>query len=172
MAGIRQKVSTFLWFDNQAEEAMNFYIDVFNHAPYSSGNSKVISILRYAIGMESPGMPAMEGKVLTAEFELEGQKFLCLDGGPVFKFNESISLLIECQDQKEVDYFYEKLSSVPEAEICGWLKDKHGLSWQVIPKRMLELVNNTNPEISKKAVNAMLKMKKIIVADLEKAVEE
>jgi predicted 3-demethylubiquinone-9 3-methyltransferase (glyoxalase superfamily) len=172
MVRVRQKISPYLWFDSQAEEAMNFYIDVFNKAPYGSGSSKVTSILRYASGMETPGMPAMEGKVLTGEFELEGQKFLCLDGGPVFKFNESISLLIECRDQKEVDYFYEKLSSVPEAEICGWLKDRYGLSWQVIPTRMLELVNNKNLEVSKKAVNAMLKMKKIIIADLEKAVEK
>jgi predicted 3-demethylubiquinone-9 3-methyltransferase (glyoxalase superfamily) len=172
MASIRQKVSAYLWFDNQAEEAMNFYVDVFNQAPYSSGSSKVTSILRYASGMETPGMPAMEGKVLTGEFELEGQRFLCLDGGPVFKFNESISLLIECRDQKDVDYFYEKLSSVPEAEICGWLKDNYGLSWQVIPTRMIELMNDKDSEVSRKVINAMLKMKKIIVADLEKAVEE
>jgi predicted 3-demethylubiquinone-9 3-methyltransferase (glyoxalase superfamily) len=151
---------------------MKFYVDIFNRAPYSSGSSKVRSILRYTRGMETPGMPAMDGKVLTGEFELEGQKFLCLDGGPVFKFNESISLFIECQDQKEVDYFYEKLSSAPEAEICGWLKDKYGLSWQIIPTRMLELVNDQNQEVSKKAINAMLKMKRIIVADLEKAIEE
>lgn len=166
---IEQKITQCLWFDNQAEDAMNFYVDIFNKAPYSKKNSKITSIIRYTKGMEVPQPPEMVGKVLVGNFELEGEKFVCLDGGPLFKFNESLSLQIECQDQKEIDYFWEKLSAVRESEVCGWVKDKYGLSWQVIPKRLIELISEKEPEKVNRTINAMLKMKKIVIADLEKA---
>ncbi len=168
MANIKQKIRPFLWFDKECEEAMKFYVDVFNAAPYSKKNSKIVSIARYEKGIETPQGPEMEGKVLTGEFELAGQKFMCLDGGPIFKFNESVSFFVECEDQDEVDYFWGKLSAVPESEICGWLKDKFGLSWQIIPKRMMELLDDKDKEKSHRVANAMLKMKKINIKDLEK----
>lgn len=167
---ITQKVTTFLWFDNQAEEAMKFYVNVFNNAPNSKKKSKVISILRYKKGMETPQMPKMTGQVLTGVFELEGQKFMCLDGGPIFQLNESMSLFIECKDQREIDYFFKKLSAEPKSEICGWLKDKFGVSWQVIPTRLMELTHDKNPQRAARVINAMLTMKKINIAELESAV--
>lgn len=169
MANTKQKITTFLWFDKNAEEAMNYYIDVFNGAPHKTAESKINYIARYEKGIEAPGAEEMEGKVITGEFELEGQKFMALDGGPIFKFNESISLYVECEDQEEVDYFWEKLSHVPESEQCGWVKDKFGLSWQITPKRLLELIGDKDKEKAHRVANAMLQMKKIIVADLEKA---
>ncbi len=166
-----QKIVPSLWFDNNCEEAVNHYISVFNGSPNKSADSKIISIKRYEKGMNTPGIEQMVGKVLTEIFELNGQRFMALDGGPVFKFNEAISFYVECEDQKEVDYFWEKLSAVPESEICGWLKDKFGLSWQIIPKRMGELFSDPDSEKAHRAMNAMLKMKKIVIADLEKAAE-
>ena len=116
-------------------------------------------------------MPEMEGKVITAIFDLSGQRFMALDGGPVFKFNESISLLIDCEDQAEVDYFWERLSAVPESEQCGWVKDKFGLSWQIVPRKMGELLEHEDRKKALAATNAMLQMKKIDVAELERAFE-
>jgi len=158
-----QKITPSLWFDKNAEEAMNFYVDVFNNSPRKDADSKIVSIVRYEKGMDTPGMPEMEGRVLTGVFELNGQRFIALDGGPIFKFNEAVSLYVECQDQAEIDYFFEKLSAIPKSEICGWLKDKYGLSWQIVPKNMGELLKTNE------TINVMLKMKKIIIADLEKA---
>lgn len=160
-----QKITPFLWFDKNAEEAMNFYVEVFKGAPSEqSKDSTVEDITRYPGGYTEGPMANMEGKVLTGVFKLAGQKFMCLDGGHQgWNFNESISMYVECEDQAEIDYFFEKLSAVPESEICGWLKDKYGLSWQIIPKNMGELMKN------KDAMEAMLKMKKIVIADLEKA---
>lgn len=169
MADIKQKITPFLWFDKESEEAMNFYIEVFNGAPHSNKNSKINYIARYEKGIEAPGAEEMEGKIITAEFELAGQKFMCLDGGPIFKFNEAISLYVEVADQEEVDYFFEKLSSSPDSEQCGWLKDKYGLSWQIIPKRMMELLGDKDKEKAHKVANAMLKMGKIDIAKLEEA---
>lgn len=166
---INQKIKPFLWFDKEAEEAMRFYVNVFNEAPYSNQNSKIVSIARYEKGINTPQPPEMEGKVLTGIFELNGERFMCLDGGPYFKFNEAMSLFVECRDQKEVDYFWAKLSAVPESEQCGWLKDKFGVSWQIIPGRMMELLADKNREKAHRVANAMLKMKKIVIADLEKA---
>ncbi len=164
-----QKITTFLWYDKQAEEAMNFYVSVFNQAPYKQKESKVVTVKRYPEGMEDvEHMKGMGGKVLTGVFELEGQQFMALDGGPIFKFNESISMLVDCKDQKEIDYFWEKLSAVPASEQCGWCKDKFGLSWQVTPN-MDQWLSGPDSEKSKRAMMAMLKMKKIIIADLEKA---
>jgi predicted 3-demethylubiquinone-9 3-methyltransferase (glyoxalase superfamily) len=164
-----QKIVPFLWFDRQTEEAMNFYVSVFNGSPKKSAPSKVISIARYEKGMEVPGGAAMEGKVITAIFELAGQRFMALDGGPIFKFNEAMSLYVECEDQAEVDYFWEKLSAVPQAEQCGWIKDKYGLSWQIIPKQVGELLGHSNRRKALAATNALLKMKKIVIADLQRA---
>jgi predicted 3-demethylubiquinone-9 3-methyltransferase (glyoxalase superfamily) len=160
-----QKITPFLWFDKNAEEAMNHYVEVFKNSPAKeAADSKIVDIRRYPSGYSEGPMANMEGKVLTGIFKLAGQEFMCLDGGSQkWQFNESFSFYVECEDQAEIDYFYEKLSAVPESEICGWLKDKFGFSWQIIPKNMAELTK------SKEGLEAMLKMKKIIIADMEKA---
>jgi predicted 3-demethylubiquinone-9 3-methyltransferase (glyoxalase superfamily) len=163
------KIVPSLWFDMQCEEAMNYYVDTFNGAPHKKQESKVVSITRYEKGMEAPGAEAMEGKVITGIFELAGQRFMALDGGPTFQFTEAISFYVECADQIDVDYFWGKLSAVTEAEQCGWCKDKFGLSWQIVPKQLGELMGDPDPVKSKRVINAMLKMQKIIVADLQKA---
>lgn len=166
-----QKITPSLWFDKNCEEAINYYVDTFNNSPNKKGEAKIISINRYEKGMETPGIESMEGKVLTAIFELEGQRFMALDGGPYFKLNEAVSFLVDCEDQEEVDYFWGKLSAVPESEQCGWVKDKFGLSWQIIPKRMGELLSDSDREKSQRVLNAVLQMKKIDIAQLEKAAE-
>jgi predicted 3-demethylubiquinone-9 3-methyltransferase (glyoxalase superfamily) len=159
-----QKITPFLWFDKNAEEAMNFYIEVFKGSPSGQGkDSEILSITRYPEGQQVGPMADMQGQVLTGVFKLAGQKFMCLDGGPIFKFNEANSYYVECEDQTEIDYFWDKLSAVPESEQCGWLKDKFGLSWQIIPKNMAELMQ------SPKAVQAMLKMHKIDIQSLKDA---
>lgn len=165
-----KKITPFLWFDNSAEEAIHFYVDTFNAAPGSSHNSKVINIQRYPEGYSEGPMAGMAGKVLTGLFELDGGQFMALDGGPIFKFNESVSFFVECDGQEEVDYFWVKLTANGgEESMCGWLKDKYGLSWQIIPKQFEEMMGNSQPEETKRVMDALLKMKKIIVADLEKA---
>ena len=166
-----QKIVPFLWLDKNCEEAINFYVSVFNGSPHKKANSKINQINRYEKGIDAPGVEEMEGKIINAEFELSGQKFMALDGGPMFKFNESVSFYVECEDQEEIDYFWEKLSAVPESEQCGWLKDKFGLSWQIIPRQLGKLAGDKDSEKSKRVVNAMLKMHKIIIKDLEKAYE-
>jgi predicted 3-demethylubiquinone-9 3-methyltransferase (glyoxalase superfamily) len=166
-----QKITPFLWFDKECEEAINFYIDTFNAAPHSKKNSKLITMQRYPEDKQVGPVPNMEGKVLTAIFELAGQRFMALDGGPYFKFNESLSLYIECEDQEEVDFFWQKLSAVPESEQCGWLKDKYGVSWQVIPKQLGEFLGSSDKEKAGRAMDAMLKMKKIDIKKLEEAFE-
>ena len=150
-----QKISPMLWFDTEAEDAANFYASVFK-------DSKIKTIHRYPdAGQEVTGKAA--GSVLTVLFELNGQDFTALNGGPQFKFSEAISFVITCEDQAEIDYYWEKLTSVPEAEACGWLKDKFGVSWQVVPKDIDGLIQ------SPKAMEAMLKMKKLVIADLKNA---
>ena len=166
-----QKIVPCLWFDKEAEEAIKFYIEIFNSAPKSSKNSMIISILRYPEEPSNIPVKGMEGKILTAIFELNGQRFMALDGGPIFKFTEATSFYVECVDQEEVDYFWEKLSAVPESEVCGWLKDKYGLSWQINPKRLGELLSDKDKVKAKRVMDAMLKMKKIVIKDLEKAYE-
>ncbi len=146
-----KKITPFLWFDTQAEEAMNFYVSLFK-------NSKVLGVSR-----------GPDGKVFTVSFELDGQEFMGLNAGPVYKFNEAVSMYVNCEDQAEVDYFWSKLSAVPESEQCGWCKDKFGLSWQIVPKQLGELMGGPDPEKSGRVMQTMLKMKKIIVADLQKA---
>lgn len=167
-----QKIVPFLWFDRDTEEAINFYISLFNGSPRKGRDSRIISITRYEKGMEAPGADQMEGKVITAVFELNGQRFMALDGGPIFKFNEAVSFYVECQDQEEVDYFWSRLSAVPEAEQCGWLKDKFGLSWQIIPKQLGELMASPNRKKALAAANVMLKMKKIVIADIQAAYDQ
>jgi predicted 3-demethylubiquinone-9 3-methyltransferase (glyoxalase superfamily) len=163
-----QKITAYLWFDKQAEEAMKFYVDVFNGAPNKQAESKIVSVKRYPKGGQGP-MAGMDGKVLNGVFELAGQQFMALDGGPIFKFTEALSLYVECVDQTEVDYFWSKLSATPEAEQCGWLKDKFGLSWQIIPTKLGELLSSTDREKATRATQAMLQMKKIVIQDLQDA---
>jgi predicted 3-demethylubiquinone-9 3-methyltransferase (glyoxalase superfamily) len=152
-----QKITTFLWFNDQAEEAMKFYVSIFK-------NSRVVDVSRYVEG--SPG-PA--GKMMTATFELEGQQFIALNGGPEFHFTEAISLLVNCETQQEIDELWRKLTAGGEEGQCGWLKDKYGLSWQIVPKDMGALLNDKDPEKAKRAMQAMLGMKKIDIAALKRA---
>ena len=157
-----QKISPSLWFNDNAEEAMNFYTTVFK-------DSRIVSIKRYPEGYSEGPLAGMGGKVLNGIFEIEGQQFFCLDGGPLFTFNESISFLIDAETQEEVDYYWDKLSAVPESEQCGWLKDKFGISWQVVPKRLGELLNDPDQEKAARVMDVMLKQKKIVIAELEAA---
>jgi predicted 3-demethylubiquinone-9 3-methyltransferase (glyoxalase superfamily) len=145
-----QKITTFLWFDNQAEDAIRHYSAIFK-------NSKIISELR------------PDGKFLTATFELAGQRFMALNGGPHFKFTEAISLFVSCESQEEVDYYWNRLLEGGSESQCGWLKDKFGLSWQIVPTALMRYLGDPNPKKAKAAMDAMLKMKKIVIADLEKA---
>ncbi len=162
---MKQKITPFLWFDKNAEEAMNFYCGIFKSA-------SIKSIKRYPSGITEGPMKNMDGKVLTAVFELEGQTFMCLDGGPFFKPTGAVSFLVTCKDQAEIDYYWDKLteSGDPKNQQCGWLMDKFGFSWQVVPG-MDKWLNSPDNEANMRATQAMLKMKKIIIADLEKAYE-
>jgi predicted 3-demethylubiquinone-9 3-methyltransferase (glyoxalase superfamily) len=156
-----QKITPFLWFDNQAEEAARFYTSVFK-------NSKMLRISHYGEG--SPG-PA--GQVMTAEFVLDGQEFVALNGGPHFKFTEAISFVVNCDSQDEVDYFWNTFTADGGQEsMCGWLKDKFGLSWQIVPRILNEMLLDKNPEKAKRAMQAMLKMKKIDIATLKRAFDQ
>jgi len=146
-----------LWFDNQAEEAMNFYVSIFK-------NSKVLDVTRY--GEAGPGP---KGTVMTAEFQLEGQEFVALNGGPQFKFTEAISFVVNCETQKEVDEFWEKLSEGGEKSRCGWLEDKFGLSWQVVPTVLVEMYQDKDPEKSQRVMKAMLQMEKLNIKKLKEA---
>jgi len=158
----KQKITPFLWFDRNAEKAMKYYCEVFDDA-------RILSVKYYPDDMQVGPQPDMGGKVLTAVFELAGQQFMCLDGGDYFKFNEAISLFVSCKDQAEIDYYWEKLSAVPESEQCGWCKDKFGVSWQIVPDSVEQWMNNSDNEKAGRAMQAMLKMKKIVIADLEAA---
>lgn len=150
-----QKITPCLWFEDQAEEAANFYVSVFK-------DGKIGAMERYdEASSKVAGMPA--GTVLTVAFQINGMDFLGLNGGPAFKFNEAVSFMINCEDQDEIDYYWEKLSAVPESEQCGWLKDKFGVSWQVVPKNMNELVSTPA------GMKAMLNMKKIDIQALRDA---
>ncbi len=160
-----QTIVPCLWFDRQAEEAANFYISVFPE-------SRVVEMTRYGeAGHDVHGMPA--GTVLTVDFELAGQRFTALNGGPAFQFNEAVSLQIMCEDQDEIDHYWDLLTAGgdPNAQQCGWLKDRFGLSWQVTPRIMARLINDPDKEKAARAMTAMLQMKKIVIADLEQAVE-
>lgn len=167
-----QRIVPSLWFDTSCEEAITFYISVFNSAPHKRGESRIVSISRYEEGMMAPGTEEMLGKIITAIFELDGQRFMALDGGPIFTFSEAISFYVECEDQAEVDHFWNLLSAVPESEQCGWLKDRFGLSWQIVPRRMGELLTDPDKKKALATMNAMLQMKKIVIADLERVFDE
>jgi predicted 3-demethylubiquinone-9 3-methyltransferase (glyoxalase superfamily) len=152
-----QKITPFLWFDENAEEAVYHYISIFK-------NSKILNVARY--GDAGPGP---KGKVMTIAFQLEGQQFLALNGGPQFKFTEAISLLVNCDTQVEVDQLWSKLSAGGEEGPCGWLKDKFGLSWQIVPSALGKMMTDKDPEKSKRVMEAMLQMKKMDIAGLERA---
>jgi predicted 3-demethylubiquinone-9 3-methyltransferase (glyoxalase superfamily) len=152
-----KKITPWLWFDTEAEEAANFYTSVFP-------NSKIGEITRYG----SAG-PRPEGMVLTVGLELDGQEFAALNGGPDFTFNEAVSFLVSCEDQEEVDRYWATLSEGGEEGPCGWLKDRYGLSWQIIPKRLNELLGDPDRERAQRAMAAMLKMGKIEIDELERA---
>ncbi len=155
-----QKITPCLWFDNQAEEAANFYVSIFK-------NSKIGTITRY--GEAGPGK---KGSVMVATFQLEGQDFIALNGGPQFKFTEAVSFSVDCKNQDEVDEFWKKLSEGGQESQCGWLKDKYGLSWQIIPTALPELLKDKDPEKSKKVMKAMFQMKKIDLIILKQAAQE
>jgi len=160
---ITQRISPCLWFDDQAEEAARFYTGIFP-------NSRITTISRYGeAGQEIHGRPA--GSVMVAAFELDGQPFTALNGGPVFTFNEAVSLQVYCADQAEIDHYWNALSAGgdPAAQQCGWLKDRYGLSWQVIPKDMEELFGDAQTEAGQRAMTAMLRMKKIDIAAIRRA---
>ena len=157
---VTQKITPFLWFDDNAEEATNFYVSIFK-------NSEVLSISRY--GEAGPGP---EGTVMTTSFRLDGQEFIALNGGPQFKFTEAISFVIDCESQDEVDELWEKLSDGGEPGPCGWLKDKFGLSWQVVPSVLGEMLQDEDRERANRVMQAMLRMTKIDIAELERAYEQ
>jgi len=158
------KITPFLWFDKQAEEAMNFYVSVFK-------NSRIVNIKRYPDGPLEGPMKGMEGKVLTGLFELEGQPFMALDGGPFFKPTAAVSFYVECKTQKEVDYYWDKLAKGgdPKTQQCGWLQDKYGFSWQIVPTVLPRLLNDPDRKKADHVMQAMLKMKKIDISALERA---
>jgi predicted 3-demethylubiquinone-9 3-methyltransferase (glyoxalase superfamily) len=155
-----QKITPFLWYDNNAEEAVNHYISIFK-------NSKITKIARY--GDAGPGR---KGSVMTIAFQLEGQDFIALNGGPIFKFNEAISFSVDCKTQQEVDELWEKLSAGGQPSQCGWLKDKYGVSWQIVPSILVEMLQDKDTEKSKRVMQAMMQMRKIDIAALQRAYEQ
>jgi predicted 3-demethylubiquinone-9 3-methyltransferase (glyoxalase superfamily) len=152
-----RRITPFLWFDTEAEEAARFYVSIFE-------GSRIGKVSRY--GDAGPGP---KGGVMTVEFELEGQTFIALNGGPQFKFTEAISFSVDCETQAEVDYYWDRLSAGGQEVQCGWLKDRYGLSWQVNPRILGRMLGDPDPARAKRAMEAMLKMKKIVIADLQKA---
>jgi predicted 3-demethylubiquinone-9 3-methyltransferase (glyoxalase superfamily) len=152
-----QKITPYLWFNGKAEDAMNFYISIFK-------NSKIVNVTR-----NGKGGPGPEGTVMTATFQLDGQEFFALNGGPQFPFTEAISFFVDCKTQEEVDALWDKLSEGGEKSRCGWLKDKYGLSWQIVPSALGELLGDKDPEKSKRVMEALLKMDKIDIKTLKKA---
>ena len=155
-----QRITPHLWFDNQAEEAINFYVSLFK-------DSKVLSVSRYEV--DAPESP---GTVVTATFQLAGREFMALNGGPHFKFNEAISLFVNCETQAEVDELWEKLSAGGEKGQCGWLKDRFGMSWQIIPTALGELLGDKDPRKAQNVMQAMLQMTKIDITALRRAYEQ
>ncbi|WP_394834780.1 VOC family protein [Pendulispora rubella] len=156
----KQKIVTFLWFDSQAEEAVEHYLSIFK-------DSKILDVAR-----SSGAGPQAKGSVMTITFELEGQRFIALNGGPQYKFTEAISLFVNCDTQDEVDALWAKLSAGGEEGPCGWLKDKFGLSWQIVPARMFEMIHDKDAAKVKRVMEAMFKMKKMDLATLQRAYDE
>lgn len=152
-----QKITPFLWFDGNAEEAANLYTSIFQ-------NSAIISVSRYG-----DAGPAPKGTVMVIKFQIHGQEFIALNGGPKFKFNEAVSFVVNCETQEEVDELWEKLSAGGQKSRCGWLKDKFGVSWQIVPTALPQLINNPDPEKARRAMKAMLEMDKIDIRRLEQA---
>jgi len=155
-----QKITPFLWFDGKAEEAMKFYVSIFK-------NSKIVNVSRY--GEAGPGP---KGTVMSGTFQLDGQQFFALNGGPQFKFTEAVSFFVDCQTQPEIDELWEKLSAGGKKQPCGWLKDKYGLSWQIVPAVLGQMLSDPDRKKSKRVMEAMLQMKKIDIAGLQKAYEQ
>ena len=159
---ITHQIAPCLWFDTQAEEAANFYVSIFK-------NSRITSVARYsAVGQEIHGRPP--GSVMTVSFELDGQPFTSLNGGPVFTFNEAISLQVSCSNQEEVDYHWDTLSkgADPRAQQCGWLKDKYGVSWQIVPTVLPEMLKDHESAVAQRALQAVLRMKKLDIGELQR----
>jgi predicted 3-demethylubiquinone-9 3-methyltransferase (glyoxalase superfamily) len=156
---MKQKITPNLWFDTEAEEAANFYISVFK-------NSRVVDVTHY-----TENAPREAGMVMTVEFELDGQRFVGINGGPEFTFDEAVSFEIHCEDQEEIDYFWERLSEGGQEGPCGWLKDRYGLSWQVVPTGMEELFTDSDPKRAERAMQAMLGMGKLDIAALRSAAD-
>ncbi|HZR57364.1 MAG TPA: VOC family protein [Terriglobales bacterium] len=152
-----QKITTFLWFDNNAEEAANFYVSIFK-------NSKILNIARYG-----EGGPRPKGSVMIVTFQIEGQEFIALNGGPQYTFTPAISLFVNCETQAEVDELWRKLTAGGKEVQCGWLQDKYGLSWQIVPKALLELMQDKDPVKSQRVFNAMMQMVKIDIEGLKRA---
>jgi predicted 3-demethylubiquinone-9 3-methyltransferase (glyoxalase superfamily) len=157
MATLRQKITPFLWFDKQAEEAANHYISIFK-------NGQMLEVARY-----SKAGPGKEGDVMMVRFELFGLQFLALNAGPQFKFTEAISMAVDCHSQEEVDELWTKLSEGGAPSACGWLKDKYGLSWQITPTRLIELIQSDDRDVSARVMASMMTMTKIDIAEIEKA---
>lgn len=157
---MQQRITPNLWFDTEAEEAARFYTSVFE-------NSRIVHVARY-----TDAGPRPAGSVMTVEFELQGQRFIAINGGPEFEFNEAVSFLITCEDQDEVDYFWSRLCEGGEEGPCGWLKDKFGLSWQVVPKGAEEIFSDPDPERANRAMMAMLGMRKLDLAALQSAADD
>ena len=155
-----QKITPNLWFDTEAEEAANFYISVFEK------NSRILNVSRY-----TDAGPREAGTVMTVEFELDGQRFVGINGGPQFKFDEAVSFQINCETQEEVDYYWERLTDGGQESQCGWLKDKYGLSWQVVPAGMDEVFSDPDPKRAERAMQAMLGMRKLDIGELRRAAD-
>ena len=159
-----QKITPCLWFDDQAEEAVNFYVSIFD-------NSKIEAVTRYGeAGAQASGRP--KGTVMTIMFQLEGQDFMALNGGPMFTFSPAISLMVSCRAQEEVDELWEKLSEGGEVQQCGWLQDRYGVSWQIVPTVLGEMLQDEDAEKSERVMRAMLQMRKIDIKSLEQAYEQ
>jgi predicted 3-demethylubiquinone-9 3-methyltransferase (glyoxalase superfamily) len=157
------RVTPFLWFDSNAEEAVDFYLSIFK-------NSRRLDEMRMPENLETPGgSPPSKAKVLTVGFELEGQSFTALNGGPMFKFNEAVSFVVRCDSQEEIDYYWSKLAEGGSDTQCGWLKDKFGLSWQIVPNALPRLLGDPDPAKAQRVMEAMMGMKKIEIAGLEQA---
>ncbi len=152
-----QDITTCLWFDGQAEEAMNHYVSIFK-------DSRILSVNRYG-----KGAPAPEGTVMTATFELNGRRFTALNGGPQYKFSPATSFVVNCETQDEVDYYWDKLVAGGKPNRCAWLEDKFGVSWQIVPKQLIELMSGPDPVKAQRVMQAMFKMSKIVIAELQRA---
>lgn len=155
-----QKITPFLWFDNQAEEAAKFYTSILK-------NSRIVQVSRYG-----DGGPGPKGSVMTVAFELEGQAFTALNGGPLFKFTDAISFAVDCKSQEEVDYMWARLTDGGEEGMCGWLRDRYGVAWQIVPTALVEMLNDPDPEKAQRVTEALLKMKKIDIQALKQAYEQ